>query len=66
MTDKEKLEAYEKMQQGVIEEFNQISAQMEKLKEQGKVKSATYRQLMGKKMTYSAFLGLYKVYGLED
>lgn len=66
MTDKEKLEAYEKMQHGITETYNQISQQMEKLKEQGKVKSATSRQLMGKKMTYSAFLGLYKVYGLEE
>ena len=66
MTDKEKLEAYEKMKQGIQEELAQISRQMEKLKEQGKEKSATYRQLMGKKMTYSTFLGLYKVYGLEE
>ena len=65
MTPPEKLEAYEKMQQAITEEFNRINQQMEKLKEQGKVKSATYKQLMGRKLTYSAFLGLYKVDGLE-
>lgn len=66
MTEQERLAAYEKMQQGIQQEFANITRQLETLKEQGKVKSATYKQLMGRKLTYSAFLNLYKVYGLEE
>ena len=38
--------------------------QMDDLKEQGKTKSATYRQLMGRKMTYQSMISMYEVYGL--
>lgn len=54
------------MQRGIQEEYKRIVEQMENLKAQGKVKSATYKQLMGRKMTYSTYLELYKVYGLEE
>ena len=40
--------------------------QMEKLKAEGKEKSATYRQLMGNKLQYQNMLSLYKIYGLID
>ena len=62
----ERLEAFEKMLAGVQEEYVSITKQMERLKEEGKVKSATYRQLMGRKMTYQSMLGLYQVYGLIE
>lgn len=62
----ERLEAFEKMLAGVQEEYASITKQMERLKEEGKVKSATYRQLMGRKMTYQSMLGLYQVYGLME
>lgn len=66
MTEQERLAAYEKMQQGIRQEYDNLTKQLEVLKEQGKVKSATYKQLMGRKLTYSAFLNLYQVYGLEE
>ncbi|MDO4308412.1 MAG: hypothetical protein Q4C77_16450 [Eubacteriales bacterium] len=37
---------------------------MEGLKARGKVKSATYQQLMGRKMMYQNMLSLYEIYGL--
>lgn len=66
MTEIERLEAYEKMQQGITQEYNNLVQQLETLKAQGKVKSVTYKQLLARKMTYSTFLGLYEVYGLEQ
>ena len=39
---------------------------MKRLKEQGKEKSATYRQLMGNKMQYQNMLSMYRIYGLLD
>lgn len=64
MSPEEKLDAYEKMHDMVQKEYEEISEKMDKLKAEGRVKSATYRQLMGRKMTYSTILELYKVYGL--
>ena len=43
-----------------------VVEKMEKLKEEGKTKSATYRQLMGTKMNYQNMLSLYKIYGLIE
>ena len=39
---------------------------MKRLKEEGKEKTATYRQLMGNKMQYQNMLSLYQIYGLTD
>lgn len=60
----EKLKTYEKMQEAVQAEYDNITAKMEQLKNEGRVKSATYRQLMGKRMIYKDMLNMYEVYGL--
>ena len=39
---------------------------MEKMKTEGRTKSATYRQLMGRKMTLQNMLTMYEVYGLTE
>ena len=39
---------------------------MEKLKAQDKTRTATYRQLMGQKLTLGQMLETYRVYGLLD
>ena len=39
---------------------------MEKLKGEGKEKTATYRQLMGDKLMLQNILSRYKIYGLLD
>lgn len=64
MTAEEKLQAYEKMQQAIKDECEHMSAQMEKLKAEGKTKSVTYKSLFGKKMMYKNMLSIYEVYGL--
>ena len=40
--------------------------QMERLKSQGKEKSATYRQYFGNRMLYKMILEKYQEYGLID
>lgn len=64
MGDQQRLEAFEKMLDNVRKEYDSIQRQMDDLKEQGKTKSATYRQLMGRKMTYQSMISMYEVYGL--
>ena len=64
MNDQQRLEAFEKMLDNVRKEYDSIQRQMDDLKEKGKTKSATYRQLMGRKMTYQSLISMYEVYGL--
>ena len=64
MEDAKRLEAFEEMLKNIQKEHDSIQRQMEDLKYKGKTKSATYRQLMGRKMTYQSMLSMYEVYGL--
>lgn len=45
MNDEERLAAYEQFAADVRREYADVEAQMDELKAQGKVKTATYRQL---------------------
>lgn len=62
----ERLENFEKMLQAVQREYADIEEKMERLKADGKTKSATYRQYMGRKMMYQNMLGMYRLYGLVE
>ena len=66
MSKEDRLKAFETMLQAVQENCRTTEAKMKRLKEQGKEKSATYRQLMGNKMQYQNMLSMYKIYGLLD
>ena len=62
--DEKGLENFEKMLQAVQREYADIEERIERLKADGKTKSATYRQYMGRKMMYQNMLGMYRLYGL--
>lgn len=64
MTERE--ERFEKMLTDIRQNYADVVEKMEKLKEEGKTKSSTYRQLMGTKMNYQNILSLYKIYGLIE
>jgi len=65
MEREEKLQAYEKMQAAIQTEYDNAVKKMERLKAEDKTKSATYRQLMGKKLLYKDMLAIYEIYGLQ-
>ena len=64
--DEKRLENFEKMLQAVQREYEDIEEKMGRLKVEGKTKSATYRQYMGRKMMYQNMLGMYRLYGLVE
>lgn len=64
--EQNRLEAFEKMLTAVQQEYESISAKMDTMKAQGKVKTVTYQQLMARKLTYQNMLSLYQIYGLAD
>lgn len=62
----EREEKFEKMLSDIQKNYIDITRKMEKLKNENKTKTATYRQLMGTKMNYQNMLSLYKIYGLTE
>ena len=66
MKKEECLAAFETMLQAVQENCRTTEAKMKRLKEQGKEKSATYRQFFGNRFFYKQMLDTYKKYGLIE
>ena len=62
----DRLAAFERMLSDIQKQSEKETEQMEKLKSQGKEKSATYRQYFGNRMLYKRMLETYKAYGLID
>ena len=62
----ERLAEFEKMLSDIMAQASHETAQMEKLKADGKEKSATYRQFFGNRLLYKHMLDAYRKYGLID
>ena len=62
----EREEKFEEMLIAVKRDYEATTVKMNKLKAENKTKTATYRQLMGKKLTLQNILDMYKIYGLTD
>ncbi len=62
----DRLTAFEQMLEDILEKAAYESEQMEKLKSEGKEKTATYRQYFGNRLLYKAMLDKYREYGLID
>lgn len=59
-----RLEQFEKMLQAIIEEYEDTVAKMEALKNDGKTKTVTYKQLMATKLSLQNMLSRYELYDL--
>lgn len=64
MSDRE--EKFEKMLQAIQKEYDDTVNKMEQLKATGKIKTATYKQLMGTKIMLQNMLSRYEIYGLLE
>lgn len=64
MDETGRLAAFEAMLAAVQESHAQTDETMRRLREQGREKTATYRQLMGNRMVFQNMLSLYRAYGL--
>ena len=61
-----RLYAFEKMLSEIQKQASYEKEQMDRLKAEGKEKSATYRQFFGNRMLYKMMLDKYKEYGLLE
>ena len=62
--DDERLEAFEKMINAILFQYNSTVEKMAKFKAEGKEKTVTYRQLFANKLQLQAMLSYYRTYGL--
>ena len=61
-----RLAAFEAMLADVERQYRETEAQMADLKARGRERSATYRQLLGNKLTLRQILSLYESHGLRN
>ena len=62
----DRLEAFEKMLFEIRAQAEYEAKQLDKLKAEGKEKTATFRQYMGNRMLYKTILAKYREHGLID
>ena len=60
----ERLAAFEAMLADLVRRSEEEAARMERLRADGKEKSATYRQYLGNRLFYKQMLETYRRYGL--
>lgn len=57
---------FEEMLQAIQKEYKDTVSKMEQLRAAGKIKTATYKQLMGTKIMLQNMLSRYEIYGLLE
>ena len=62
----ERLERFEKTLQDILNEYNKLGEELEKLRNEGKTKTTKFRELLGKKLVYSMIITIFKRYDLID
>ncbi|MBQ1300717.1 MAG: hypothetical protein IKE12_07375 [Erysipelotrichaceae bacterium] len=62
----ERLEAFERMLEDLVRQAEYEETRLSELKQQGKEKTATYKQYFGNRMFYRFMLEKYREYGLLD
>ena len=62
----DRLSAFEKMLEDILERSEYEKRKMEEMKAAGKEKTATYRQYAGNRLFYRMILDKYREYGLLE
>ncbi len=62
----EKLERFEKALSDIVNEYIKLGKELEKLRNDGKMKTTKFRELLGKKLLYNMIITIFKRYDLID
>lgn len=65
MTDPERLAAYERMYGDLLKERDKVLSDMDRLREAGKQRGATYQQLLARKLTLQDIIDRFEIYGIR-
>lgn len=62
----DRLERFEKTLATIMEEYVKLEEELKVLRDQGKMKTTKFRELLGKKMVYMMIINIFKENGLID
>lgn len=62
----ERLERFEKALKEILEGYDNLAIELEKLRNDGKMKTTKFRELLGKKLVYSMILDIFEKYEILD
>lgn len=60
----ERLEGFEKALKDILNEYEKLGEELEVLRNDGKMKTTKFRELLGKKLVYSMIITIFKRYNL--
>ena len=60
----DRLERFEKTLATIMEEYVKLGEELKVLRDQGKMKTTKFRELLGKKMVYMMIINIFKENGL--
>lgn len=66
MNDSERLNEFEQILAELEDESAIVESQIEDMKAKGKTKTATFKQLLARKLTLSQFLSVFEKHGLRS
>lgn len=62
----ERLEKFEKSLTTILQEYERLGRELQKLRNEGKMKTTKFRELLGKKLVYSMIIDIFKQNGLIE
>lgn len=62
----DKLKRFEKALNDIVDEYIKLGKKLEKLRNNGKMKTTKFWELLGKKLVYSMIITIFKRYDLID
>lgn len=62
----DRLENFEKALKDILSEYDKLGKELEKLRNEGKMKTTKFRELLGKKLVYNMIITIFKRYNLID
>lgn len=66
VSNSERLEQFEQILAELEEEYGLVESQIEDMKAKGKTKTATFKQLLARKLTLGQFLSVFEKHGLRS
>ncbi|MCI8617788.1 MAG: hypothetical protein HFJ60_06085 [Clostridia bacterium] len=62
----DRLERFEKALNNIMDEYIKLGKELENLRNDGKMKTTKFKELLGKKLVYSIIINIFKRYDLID
>ena len=62
----DRLESFEKALKDIVNGYDELGKELEVLRNDGKMKTTKFRELLGKKLVYSMIITIFKRYNLIE